>query len=251
VQTIMRKYGKLPAKGMALLPSQIQVFRHVEDGFLDSSRCRNLIAAIVLASRRTLCVGHRTSIRFPDSDAREKIGNSAWIYLAEIVKSSRELVEGIFHANIELHGGTLSRLVNKLPLSDCHQIDSNASHSDIELDGESITDPFRARFKATIFLNSHYEIDQENGFEGGRVVFADDDANRILIPRQGRILAIRSCAENLHFSEKVSEPFAEKLISEGSPSLEGSPGISEDSREISRRASFRIDMWFREKAAQT
>eukprot|EP00466_Bigelowiella_natans_P010342 jgi/Bigna1/130773/aug1.12_g5481 len=85
----------------------------------------------------------------------------------------------------------------------------------------------------------------DRGFRGGRIVFVDDDANRVVFPVQGRLLLQKMTLENLHYTERVTDPRLDRQ------QIDKLYRFCADGFTRVREASFRIDMWFDVKVQQS
>mmetsp|Transcript_32871 Transcript_32871/g.103950 ORF Transcript_32871/g.103950 Transcript_32871/m.103950 type:complete len:485 (-) Transcript_32871:1177-2631(-) len=171
--------------------------RIVRDDFATTRECKLLLDATEVAMKNLFHRGGSTSLAPVHGPSAERLGVKGKTLFDYLINKIRLQVMQEFDLDFLYNSGALlTRLKGEVPKDDW-EMDPNHIYWNAHVDKANIP---TYDYSALLYLNDCHE-----DFEGGEFEFIDDDVNRVVEPRAGRLLLFTSGPENLHRVRKVTE----------------------------------------------
>uniref|UniRef100_A0A7S1EDK5 Fe2OG dioxygenase domain-containing protein n=2 Tax=Hemiselmis andersenii TaxID=464988 RepID=A0A7S1EDK5_HEMAN len=194
VPCVARFYDSAYGVVQGCTPSVMQCVRVVRDGFGSEDEMRDLAEITERAMVNLFHQGGTTSIA--PASSLDRLGNKgSLLYLYFLNKIKLQLIKEFGLGEIYDSGALLTRLKGNPP-KDEWDVDPNHVYWNPHVDKANIP---TYDYSALLYLNT-----LGDDFEGGEFAFLDDDADRIVQPRAGRLLLFPSGPENLHQVREVT-----------------------------------------------
>ena len=185
-----RAYGSITG----CTPSDFS-FRRVRDFFAIEDECRELVQATENAMQNLFHRGGTTSLAPSHKQSQERLGlNGALIFEYLQHKTRLQIMRDYNLSALYLSGALLTRLIADPPV-DKWDMDPGHIYWNAHVDKANIP---TYDYSALLYLST-----MGTDFEGGELVFIDDDSDRIVHPRAGRLVTFTSGPENLHRVRRV------------------------------------------------
>lgn len=137
---------------------------------------------------------HRGSetLLVPEEASRPRMGEEGWELTGRLLGRMRQAIAGALgiHESVLYYSGSLVKRLDYPPLSDSMQLDARYDSFNAHVDKANIAS---YDWSALLYF-SHWGGD----FGGGELIFHDQDADRVVPPLAGRLVAFSSGLENLH-----------------------------------------------------
>eukprot|EP00960_Hanusia_phi_P013070 381926-Hanusia_phi.AAC.2 len=171
--------------------------RIVRDEFARPQECKLLLDATENAMRNLFHRGGSTSLAPVHGPSAERLGVKGKTLFDYLINKIRLQVMQEYDLDFLYNSGALlTRLKGEVPKDDW-EMDPNHIYWNAHVDKANIP---TYDYSALLYLNDCHE-----DFEGGEFEFIDDDVNRVIEPRAGRLLMFTSGPENLHRVRKVTK----------------------------------------------
>mmetsp|Transcript_655 Transcript_655/g.1080 ORF Transcript_655/g.1080 Transcript_655/m.1080 type:complete len:272 (+) Transcript_655:615-1430(+) len=169
--------------------------RRVVDGFGTAEEMRDMVTATEKAMENLFHQGGSTSLA--PASSLERLGTKgALLFQLLLAKVKLQLVNDFGLSVIYDSGALLTRLKADAPVDEW-DMEPGHVYWNPHVDKANIP---TYDYSALLYLNSH-----GSDFEGGEFSFIDNDADRIVQPRPGRLLFFTSGPENLHQVREVTK----------------------------------------------
>eukprot|EP00927_Polykrikos_kofoidii_P073037 TRINITY_DN69109_c0_g1_i1.p1 TRINITY_DN69109_c0_g1~~TRINITY_DN69109_c0_g1_i1.p1 ORF type:complete len:460 (-),score=78.78 TRINITY_DN69109_c0_g1_i1:99-1478(-) len=126
----------------------------------------------------------------PDESSRERMGNEGFDLTLRLLERVRMEVARSLNISAIFYSGSLLKRMDFPPLHDAFQIDPKHDSWNPHIDKANIAS---YDYSALLYLNS---VGRDYG--GGELAFHDEDMDRVVEPKGGRLVAFTSGLENLH-----------------------------------------------------
>ena len=169
--------------------------RVVRDEFAPASHCQLLLEATEAAMQNLFHRGGSTSLAAVHGKSAERLGVKGLIIFNLLInKVKMQIIEDFGLDFVFTSGALLTRLEGDPP-DDEWEMDRGHIYWNAHVDKANIA---TYDYSALLYLNNF-----GTDFEGGEFEFIDDDANRVVEPRRGRLITFTSGPENLHRVRRV------------------------------------------------
>merc|ERR1712048_436436 len=126
----------------------------------------------------------------PESDSAPRMGMEGFLLTSRLLERVRLRVAEALNISEVFYSGSLLKRMDYPPLQDDMQLDLNYDANNPHVDKANIAS---YDWSALLYFNS-----VGKDYEGGELVFNDVDADRMVRPLAGRMIAFSSGMENLH-----------------------------------------------------
>lgn len=126
----------------------------------------------------------------PETSSRERMGDAGFRLTVELLERARVAVARRLNISDTYYSGSLLKRMDHPPLMDDMQIDPAHSSTNPHVDKANIAS---YDWSCLLYFSS---VGRDHG--GGELVFHDPDADRMVHPLAGRLVAFSSGLENLH-----------------------------------------------------
>ena len=169
--------------------------RVVRDDFASASHCQLLLEATEAAMQNLFHRGGSTSLAAVHGKSAERLGVKGLIIFNLLInKVKMQIIEDFGLDFVFTSGALLTRLEGDPP-DDEWEMDRGHIYWNAHVDKANIA---TYDYSALLYLNNF-----GTDFEGGEFEFIDNDANRVVEPRRGRLITFTSGPENLHRVRRV------------------------------------------------
>mmetsp|Transcript_48577 Transcript_48577/g.118315 ORF Transcript_48577/g.118315 Transcript_48577/m.118315 type:complete len:375 (+) Transcript_48577:137-1261(+) len=176
-------------------PSVVKCTRMVRDGVASETEARDLVRITEKAMQNLFHQGGTTSLA--PASSLDRLGpKGALLFQYFLNKVKLQLMYDYDLGEIYDSGALLTRLKANPP-QDEWDMDPGHAYWNPHVDKANIP---TYDYSALLYLNTFGE-----DFEGGDFAFIDDDADRVVQPRAGRLLLFPSGPENLHQVREVTK----------------------------------------------
>ena len=188
--------------------------RRVTDHFASDWECRELLEATEMSMRNLFHRGGTTSLAPCHKQSQERLGVKGALIFEYLLSKARLQVMRDYNLTVLYTSGALLTRLMGNPPQDKWDVDPNHVYWNAHVDKANIP---TYDYSALLYLNSHSSAladdstpatssqSQLDGFLGGEFEFVDDDVNRVVEPRVGRLVTFTSGPENLHRVRKVTK----------------------------------------------
>lgn len=163
--------------------------RLIADDFATAAETSEMVAAMDRSFKGLYHQGEETLL-VPEADSKYRMGDSAFNLTVTLLERVRLGVARFLNASDLFYSGSLLKRMDYPPLDDGMQLDPSHDSSNPHVDKANIAS---YDWSALLYLTS---VGKE--FEGGELAFNDLDADRVVQPLAGRLVAFSSGLENLH-----------------------------------------------------
>ena len=171
-------------------------YRHVRDFFASAEDCRDLIVATESAMQNLFHRGGTTSLAPCHKQSQDRLGvKGALLFEFLLHKTRLQIMRDYNLTALYLSGALLTRLIADPPI-DKWDMDPSHAYWNAHVDKANIP---TYDYSALLYLST-----RGADFEGGELAFIDDDADRVVEPRAGRLVSFTSGPENLHRVRRVT-----------------------------------------------
>lgn len=177
--------GCSPGKGSASLPCQ----RLVIDGFATVSEQEQMVAMMDRSFDGLFHQGEETLL-VPEADSQRRMGDKGFALTGELLERARLAVARTLNISQFFYSGSLLKRLDHPPIVDEWQVEESHDSSNPHVDKANIAS---YDWSCLLYFNS-----VGKDFGGGELAFNDLDADRIVRPLGGRLVAFSSGLENLH-----------------------------------------------------
>lgn len=132
----------------------------------------------------------------PGTDSQERLGKAGYLLTASLLERVRGRVAAALNISEVFYSGSLLKRMDHPPLEDAMQVDLNHDSSNPHADKANIAS---YDWSALLYFSS-----VGADFDGGELLFLDEDADRLVRPLAGRLVAFSSGLENLHRVQPMS-----------------------------------------------
>lgn len=163
--------------------------RLVFDDFASESEQGRMIAAMDKSFKNLFHQGSETLL-VPETDSRGRMGEDGFLLTSDLLERIRLTVMKTLNLTEVYYSGSLLKRMDYPPLRDEWQLDPDHNSWNPHVD--------KANIRSYDYSALLYFTGEGEQFGGGELVFHDDDADRLIQPLSGRLVAFTSGLENLH-----------------------------------------------------
>lgn len=177
--------GCSPGAGPTARPCR----RLVIDSFASAGEQAEMVATMDRSFKGLFHQGEETLL-VPEADSRERMGELGFLLTEKLLERARTAVARALNISQIFYSGSLLKRMDHPPILDEWQVEAGHDSSNPHVDKANI-----ASYDWSCLL---YFSSVGKDFAGGELVFNDVDADRMIEPLGGRLVAFSSGLENLH-----------------------------------------------------
>jgi predicted 2-oxoglutarate/Fe(II)-dependent dioxygenase YbiX len=172
-------------------------WRRLQDGVASEMETARAAKAAQAAMKGLFHQGGATSL-VPDAAAQRRLGAGGLALMDSLRARAREHIAAAANLTAPLYdsGALLMRLDAEFA-DDAYEVNHSHAYWNPHVDKANIAS---YDYSALLYLNA-----QGNAFEGGDFAFVDEDDDKTVAPRAGRLLTFTSGLENLHLVREVTK----------------------------------------------
>lgn len=164
--------------------------RFVSDGFATELEQAHMLVAMDRGLRGLFHQGSETLL-VPEADSKGRLGEAGFRLTAQLLERVRAtIMEALNISHQIFYSGSLLKRMDYPPIEGEMQLELSHDSSNPHVDKANIVS---YDYSALLYFNSVGE-----DFGGGELLFTDADADRMVPPLAGRLVAFTSGMENLH-----------------------------------------------------
>ena len=172
-------------------------WRRLQDGVASEAEAARAARAAQAAMKGLFHQGGATSL-VPDAAARRRLGAGGLALMDSLRARAREHIAAAANLTAPLYdsGALLTRLDAEFA-DDAYEVNHTHAYWNPHVDKANIAS---YDYSALLYLNA-----QGDAFEGGDFAFVDEEDDKTVAPRAGRLLTFTSGLENLHQVREVTK----------------------------------------------
>lgn len=182
-------YGAVPGCSPGLGPGELPCGRLVLEDFATRAEQEQMISMMDGSFQGLFHQGAETLL-VPEADSEARMGAAGFKLTTELLERAREAVARRLNLSQVFYSGSLLKRMDQPPLADEMQLEPDHDSSNPHVDKANIAS---YDWSCLLYFSS---VGQD--FGGGELLFHDADADRMVRPLAGRLVAFSSGLESLH-----------------------------------------------------